>query len=552
MAKYIFGIDLGTTYSCIAYVDEHARTVVADNYEGENTTPSVVFFESPTNVIVGQVAKESAVLNPQNTVSLVKSKMGKTDFAIRYNGEDKTPEEVSAYILRKLAKDAGESLGTEVKDVVITCPAYFGDAERKATRSAGEIAGLNVLEIISEPTAAALHYGCEKEQEEKTVLVYDLGGGTFDVTVMRIYADGRIEEICHDGWHELGGKNWDDEIMKYLAAQFREITGFKGNFNEADEMALRLQAEKIKKSLSKRSEYPATVQVGELMGRINISRETFDNLTRHLLNQSLEKTDAAIAVAEKRGYRVDEILLVGGSTRMPQVSRALAEKYGIEPKPAVNPDEAVARGAAIYALGVYEIKADEVRKKLNSGEIDLDKEADREEIEKYKEDAVVDTIMLPGLHGHKMSEVVTVTTTKSYALEVIMSNEDVKCRNMIFKNVRMEDGSVSVTKQYGTHVDNQQTAELIVYESDFDTEYYEIDEDFKLGTASLELPGNLPAHSPLEVTFTLNREGILEVTGRDMTSNREIHVTMQTSSGSTMSEEEIKTVMEKSRRITVE
>ena len=208
MSKYVFGIDLGTTYSCIARVDDTARAEVIKNNDGDNITPSVVEFDGD-NVIVGADAKSEAVLNPENTVMLVKTLMGKTDFAINYNGEDKTPEEISAFILRKLTQDASEQLGVEVKDVVITCPAYFGTAERTATKNAGKIAGLNVLEIISEPTAAALYYGCAKEQDEKTILVYDLGGGTFDVTIMRISSD-KIQVICSDGDHDLGGKNWDE------------------------------------------------------------------------------------------------------------------------------------------------------------------------------------------------------------------------------------------------------------------------------------------------------------------------------------------------------
>ena len=244
MAKYIFGIDLGTTYSCIAYVDETGRATVVNNQEGTNTTPSVVNFASPTQVVVGQIAKENAVIDPQNTVSLVKTLMGNSNFAINYNGEDKSPEEVSAYILRKLAEDASKLLDTEVKDVVITCPAYFGTAERQATKNAGIIAGLNVIEIISEPTAAALYYGCAKEQEEKTILVYDLGGGTFDVTIMRI-SSGKIEVICSDGNHQLGGKDWDTEIMNFLATQFCAETGFDGDFDEYAQQDLRLKAEII-------------------------------------------------------------------------------------------------------------------------------------------------------------------------------------------------------------------------------------------------------------------------------------------------------------------
>ena len=549
MAKYIFGIDLGTTYSCIAYVDETGRATVVNNQEGTNTTPSVVNFASPTQVVVGQIAKENAVIDPQNTVSLVKTLMGNSNFAINYNGEDKSPEEVSAYILRKLAEDASKLLDTEVKDVVITCPAYFGTAERQATKNAGIIAGLNVIEIISEPTAAALYYGCAKEQEEKTILVYDLGGGTFDVTIMRISA-GKIEVICSDGNHQLGGKDWDTEIMNYLATQFCEETGFDGDFDEYAQQDLRLKAEKAKQQLSSREEVPVMLDAAGLRARISLSRTTFDEITQSLLNESIEKTDAAIAVAKEKGYTVDEILLVGGSTRMPQVTKALVAKYGIEPK-ILEPDEAVAKGAAIYALGAYEGKVDEWKEKVATGQVDVSDEEVKEEMEKYAEEASVSSATIPGLMGQKMSEVVTVATTKSYAIQVLVQGQEKSC-NMIIKNEKMENGFVSVTKQFGTAAENQQTAELIVYESDFDTEYFEVDSDFVLGTATLELPGNLPAGAPIQVTFTLNNEGILEVTGRDMTTNREIHATMQATAGTTMSKEDVQAAKAKTKSIAVE
>lgn len=549
MAKYVFGIDLGTTYSCIAYVDETGRATVVNNQEGTNTTPSIVNFASPSQVVVGQVAKENAVIDPQNTVVLVKTLMGKSDFAINYNGEDKSPEEVSAYILRKLAEDASKLIDTEVKDVVITCPAYFGTAERTATKNAGEIAGLNVIEIISEPTAAALYYGCAKEQGEKTILVYDLGGGTFDVTVMRI-GEGKIEVICSDGNHELGGKNWDDAVMQYLAGEFCSEIGFDDDFDEFAQQDLRLKAEKAKQQLSSREEVPVMLDVAGLRARISISRTTFDEITQTLLNESIEKTDAAIAVAESKGYKIDEILLVGGSTRMPQVTKALVEKYGIEPK-ILEPDEAVAKGAAIYALGAYELKVEEWKEKVESGEVDMTDETVKEEVEKYQEEAAVSTVAIPGLRGKKMCEVVTVATTKSYALKVLVEGTE-KCCNMIIKNVKMENGSISVTKQFGTADDNQETAELVVYESDFDSEYYDVDEDFTLGTCSLELPGNLSAGAPIQVTFTLNNEGILEVTGRDMTTNKEIHASMQATAGTTMSKEDVAAAKAKSKNVVVE
>lgn len=551
MAKYIFGIDLGTTYSCIAYVDETGRATVVNNQEGTNTTPSVVSFESPTQVVVGQVAKENAVINPQATVSLVKTLMGKSNFAINYNGEDKSPEEVSAYILRKLAGDAGKLLDTEVKDVVITCPAYFGTAERTATKNAGEIAGLNVIEVISEPTAAALYYGLAKEQDEKTILVYDLGGGTFDVTIMRISA-GKIEVICSDGNHELGGKNWDDAVMQYLAGEFCSETGFDGDFDEYAQQDLRLKAEKAKQQLSSREEVPVMLDAAGLRARVSLSRTTFDEITQTLLNESIEKTDAAIAVAESKGFKIDEILLVGGSTRMLQVTKALVDKYGIEPK-ILEPDEAVAKGAAIYALGAYELKVEEWKEKVELGEVDLNNEEVREEQEKFTQEATVKTSDMPALGGKTLQESIKIdlVATKSYALKVLVEGHE-KCCNMIIKNAIMPNNVISVTKQFGTADDNQETAELVVYESDFDSEYYDVDEDFTLGTCSLELPGNLPAGAPIQVTFTLNNEGILEVTGRDMTTNKEIHATMQATAGTTMSKEDVAAAKAKSKNIAVE
>ena len=540
---------MGTTYSCIAYVDETGRATVINNQEGTNTTPSVVNFASPTQVVVGQVAKENAVIDPQNTVSLVKTLMGKSNFAISYNGEDVSPEEASSYILRKLAGDASKLIDAEVKDVVITCPAYFGTAERTATKNAGEIAGLNVIEIISEPTAAALYYGCAKEQGEKTVLVYDLGGGTFDVTVMHV-SPSKIEMVCSDGNHELGGKNWDDAVMQYLASEFCSETGFDGDFDEYAQQDLRLKAEKAKQQLSTREKVPVMMDAAGLRARVEITRQTFDEITEALLNESIEKTDAAIALAAERGYTIDEILLVGGSTRMPQVTKILTEKYGMEPK-ILEPDEAVAKGAAIYALGAYEVKVEQWKEMIESGQADMTDTKTREEAEKYSEPAAVTTNEIPGLRGHRMDEVVTVVTSKSYALQVVRNGED-KCCNMIIKDVLMPGGSLSVTRQFGTVDANQETAELVVFENDFHDEYFDVDTDFILGNATLDLPGNLPAGAPIEVTFTLNKEGILEVTGRDLTTNREIHATMQATAGTIMSKEEVAAAKAKSKGIAVE
>ena len=354
MSKYVFGIDLGTTYSCIARIriDGTTKAEVIRNNEGDYMTPSVVSFEGDS-VIVGNAAKTEATLNSDTTVMLVKTLMGKSNFAIRYNGEDRTPEEISSYILRKLAKDASEQLGVEVKDVVITCPAYFGIAERVATKNAGIIAGLNVLEIISEPIAAALFYGCAKEQDEKTILVYDLGDETFDVTIMRI-SSNKIEIICSDGDHDLGGKKWNDILIRYLVDQFIKKTGHDVEFDEYAVQDLRLKAEKIKKQLISKNQIGYIMEVAGNIEKIFITRDKFDEITSTLLDETLKKTEEAIEVARKKGYgKIDEILLVGGSTRMLQVKKALTEKFSESKIKILEPDKAVVKGAAIHALNIY-------------------------------------------------------------------------------------------------------------------------------------------------------------------------------------------------------
>lgn len=503
MAKYVYGIDLGTTYSCIAYVDDTGRATVIDNMDGESTTPSVVNFASPTDVVVGQVAKENAVIEPDKTVALVKTLMGKSDFAIHYDGKDRTPEEVSAYILKKLVGDAEKMLGEEVKDVVITCPAYFGTAERTATKNAGAIAGLNVLEIISEPTAAALFYGCTKTQEDKTILVYDLGGGTFDVTIMRITPE-EITVVCSDGKHQLGGKDWDEKVMEYLATEFCAQTGYDGDFDENAQQGLRLKAEKAKQQLTARPEVPVMLDVAGFVARINLPREMFDSLTKTLLDETIGKTEEAVKVAATKGFTIDEILLVGGSTRMPQVAKALEEKFKLAPK-ILDPDEAVAKGAAIHAAIVA------------AAGPQLPGESGGE--------PSPPPIALPG--GGKPPTLV-LATTKSFAVEVIRNGENV-CFNMIIKNTSLVDNEITASAQFGTHQDGQTSIAVIVYENDASEKYFAIDPALVLGEAILELPAPMPAGSPIEVTLILNGEGMLDVTGRDVTSGKTVNVQMKAS-----------------------
>ena len=549
MSKYVFGIDLGTTYSCIARVDDTARAEVIKNNDGDNITPSVVEFDGD-NVIVGADAKSEAVLNPENTVMLVKTLMGKTDFAINYNGEDKTPEEISAFILRKLTQDASEQLGVEVKDVVITCPAYFGTAERTATKNAGKIAGLNVLEIISEPTAAALYYGCAKEQDEKTILVYDLGGGTFDVTIMRISSD-KIQVICSDGDYDLGGKNWDEVLIEYLSDQFVKKIGYDIEFDEYAKQDLRLKAEKIKKQLTSRSQAGDLLEVMGNREKVSITRDEFEEITSTLLNETLKKTKEVIDVAKRKGYeKIDEILLVGGSTRMPQIKRALTENFGgIEIK-ILELDEAVAKGAAIHAVNVYVNN----QKSLAGQDFESDKEVtvmvngDEKELraKDYKEDLTFSPEMM-GIGGNKRE--IVIATTKSFAVKVENKDGVKSCFNMIVKNEPMPSEILEVSGNFTMLNDNQETVDIEIYENDYMDKYFDVDEDLKIGNAILELPENLPAGSLVEITLKLDKEGILEIRGRDKSGNKEVNVKLETKS--VISKEKLEKLTNKSQGIAV-
>jgi len=513
-SKYVFGIDLGTTYSCISYVDETGRAVIIQNKEGTDSTPSVVYFASPTNIVVGEIAKDTATLYPDKTVSFVKTLMGKTDFAIEVDGKAKSPEEVSAHILTKLALDAEKQISSKVKDIIITCPAYFGHKERTATINAGEIAGFNVLGVISEPTAAALYYGCMKEQEKKTILVYDLGGGTFDVTIMSIDANN-IKMICSDGNPELGGKNWDEVLMGYLESEFKSQTGFTGEFDIYAQQNLRLEAEKAKRRLSGVETTLVMLDAEGKRAAIEVTRAIFDEITSDLLHQTITITDKAIEIAKGEGYAtIDEILLVGGSTIMVQVPEALQKKYGLEPK-ILEPAAAVAKGAAHYAVDVYNDN-----KKL----IDMWREKGGKDAEKPKIKGNYDkelTIALgPGSSVGKIN--ITYSTTKSYALEVVVHGEP-KCHNLIIKNKPMPEGIVRVTDEFGTLNANQPGVEMKVYENDFMETQFEIDERYLLGSALFDLPKkNLPKGAPLEVTFSLSNEGILTLTGKDTTNDLDL------------------------------
>jgi molecular chaperone DnaK (HSP70) len=540
--KYVFGIDLGTTYSCIAYVDNTGHPVVIQNSEGKNITPSVVQIKGD-DIVVGETAKDSAIVEADSTISFVKRHMGESDPVFTdKNGVDYKAEEISALILRKICEDVKtSSLAAEVQDVVITCPAYFGERERLATANAGKIAGLNVMEVIKEPLAAAIHFGATKADEQKNYLVFDLGGGTFDVTIMKIDG-GHIEEVCSDGNHRLGGKDWDDKLIIYLKDKFIEQVGLDIDFSADEEQGLRQAAEKAKIQLSGKAETQVRITAGGESEAIIISREIFDDLTASLLDQTFDLTRAAIEVAEQKGVKVDEILLVGGSTKMPQIREAIISKYGIEPK-SHEPDEAVAKGAALYATNVYIQNQEKINQWIESGKSEAEKPV-IENAENYEEELVSAPLAIGGT-----STPITITTasTKSYGIAVVDPKDRSKevINNMIFKNTAVPDDGLNITQQFGTASDNMVKASIRLFETDFDDEFLDYDEDYLIGSADLALPPNLPEGSPIEITLSLDKQGLLHVYGKDLTANNEVSADIQVSS--TRTEEELSEMAQKAQ-----
>ena len=348
MATY--GIDLGTTNSCIAYVDDSGRPVILRSAVGEDTTPSVVYFESPENVVVGRQAKDSALLAPGLVVELVKRQMGQ-DVHYTFHGRQHTPESVSALILRELARAAAEQAGEEIHDVVITVPAYFGLLEREATQKAGEIAGLNVLAVLAEPVAAALSYQALGESKGvRHLLVYDLGGGTFDTTVIRIDGDD-IKVVCTDGNAQLGGADWDSKIIDFLLGSFTsQYSDLDPSGDEQFMQDLATSAEQLKKALSSTVTRKHTVRFDGFATQLELTREHLEELTSELVELTMEITGRTIDTAREKGIdHFDAVLLVGGMTIMPVIARTLKERFGLDARQQ-DPHLAVAKGAAIFAL----------------------------------------------------------------------------------------------------------------------------------------------------------------------------------------------------------
>lgn len=532
-AKRVFGIDLGTTYSCIAHVDEHGKPVVLPNTEGDATTPSVVYFESPENVVVGQAAKEALPIHPDLCVSTVKRAMGDAQWQRTFWNESYRPQGISSFILRKVVGDAEKLTGEKIEDVVITCPAYFGVNEKEATKQAGELAGLKVLYVIPEPTAAALAYGLEQNQDQ-VVLVYDLGGGTFDVSLIEIKG-GDITVVCTGGDHQLGGKDWDDAVVNYFTHRFEEETGTPSDSLLEDNEAyaeLLAAAEKAKKSLSSRQSVVEAVRFGGERVKVELTRETFDEITNPYLERTLLLTDQELEKARGKGFsKIDKLLLVGGSTYMPQVVEAVKKRYPSFEVLQFDPNQAVAKGAALFGYKCFLDEAIRIRVAEQTGQapdqVDLEQVLDT-----VVEQAQVQVAQAQGLPVFRLRGLVekriTNVTSKSFGV-VLMNQHD---REVVVNLIQVDTPVPSqVSERYGTYRDGQQSVEIQCMENRRATkDELEVADCVAIGTTTLTFNRPVPAGSPVEITFDLGPDGLLRLHGRDLTTGNEIGAEFRTES----------------------
>ena len=526
----VFGIDLGTTYSCIAYIDEYGKPIVLKNSEGEHTTPSVAMVESESNIIIGNEAKRSIEIEPEKTVQFIKRKMGKEQDCVILDGKEYHAPEISAWILKKIVNDANDELiqtgvieeGQEIKDVVITCPAYFGMNERQATKTAGELAGLNVLNIINEPTAAAISYGVSGNQKEETVLVYDLGGGTFDITVMNI-SGNEISVVCTGGDDQLGGKDWDECFMDYVMQRYEEETGEDLSEDPETVAALYVDVETWKKALTTREKVRIMVNGPAGRFREELTRDTYEELTKDLLNRTKNLLDDVLNTAAKQGYpisRIDKVLLVGGSSRMPQISKMIENDYHVT-QILADPDEAVAKGAAIYANNEKQYKEFVETKAQESGK--TIKEIEEENIVDGKLDQEYAAL---SQNFGEMRINITNVLSRTYGVGAFDEDHKYKITNMLMINEKLP---AKETKTFMTLYDDQDGVDLKIYESRSTDGVIDVEDKEPITTIHMSFNRTVPKGTKIVQTMALDNSGILHIIAEEQLYHSKLDTTFELS-----------------------